>query len=265
MIHGLDHIVILVADLDAAIADYTTLGFSVVVGGEHPGGATHNALVIFADGVYLELIAFKQPQEDHIWWARSRRADEGLIDYALLPGSTPAVGTAARQRGLELIGPTAGGRVRPAGGRLTRQTARSATPDLPFLCGDLTPRSLRAPEGGVRRHANRVRGVAGITIAVRDLGTSLSRYQALLGDAATLSGAAVQLAGLGVAVATLNLAGSNITLAAAHGSGPAGEVVQAHIDRIGEGPFAFALQTDAPHVAARLDPTLTHGAIIDLV
>ena len=77
MIHGIDHIVILVSELESAIADYTALGFSVVRGGDHPG-VTHNALVAFADGTYLELIAFKQPDEGHHWWQRGQHRGEGL-------------------------------------------------------------------------------------------------------------------------------------------------------------------------------------------
>ena len=61
MITGIDHIVILVADLDRAQAEYAAAGFTVVPGGEHAGGLTHNALVAFADGTYLELLAFRRP------------------------------------------------------------------------------------------------------------------------------------------------------------------------------------------------------------
>eukprot|EP01041_Mallomonas_annulata_P028533 gene28533-50396_t len=46
-----------VADLDAAVADYASLGFTVLPGGEHPRGS-RNALVVLADGAYLEIIAF---------------------------------------------------------------------------------------------------------------------------------------------------------------------------------------------------------------
>lgn len=53
MIRSIDHIVILVGDLAAAVADYTERGFTVIPGGAHPSGATHNALVAFADGAYL--------------------------------------------------------------------------------------------------------------------------------------------------------------------------------------------------------------------
>ena len=47
---ALDHIVIAVNDLDTAITDYRALGFQVLVGGQHPGRTSHNALVVFADG-----------------------------------------------------------------------------------------------------------------------------------------------------------------------------------------------------------------------
>ncbi|MCW5883173.1 MAG: VOC family protein, partial [Anaerolineae bacterium] len=60
MLKGIDHIVILVHDLAQAQADYAALGFTVVPGGEHTGGATHNARVAFADGSYVELLAFKR-------------------------------------------------------------------------------------------------------------------------------------------------------------------------------------------------------------
>src|SRR5918998_5896519 len=66
----LDHFVIVVADLDRAIEDYAALGFTVTPGGVHADGRTHNALVPFADGTYLELIAFRAGVDapDHHWW-----------------------------------------------------------------------------------------------------------------------------------------------------------------------------------------------------
>ncbi|MFW6075058.1 MAG: VOC family protein, partial [Chloroflexota bacterium] len=38
MIQGIDHLVILVDELERAIQDYTSLGFTVVPGGKHPRG-----------------------------------------------------------------------------------------------------------------------------------------------------------------------------------------------------------------------------------
>lgn len=48
-----DHLVIFVADLDAAITDFTDLGFNVSRGGSH--GLTENALIIFSNQTYIEL------------------------------------------------------------------------------------------------------------------------------------------------------------------------------------------------------------------
>src|SRR6266545_8295306 len=69
MITGIDHIIIAVADLNVAVRSYRGLGFTVVPGGRHPIG-THNALISFADGSYLELIAFFEPHAQHRWYQR---------------------------------------------------------------------------------------------------------------------------------------------------------------------------------------------------
>lgn len=53
----IDHVVIAVSDLARAVADYRALGFTVLEGGVHASDATHNALIGFADGTYLELLA----------------------------------------------------------------------------------------------------------------------------------------------------------------------------------------------------------------
>jgi catechol 2,3-dioxygenase-like lactoylglutathione lyase family enzyme len=163
---SLDHIVIAVHDLEATIADYAALGFNVQRGGDHPGRTTHNALVVFADGSYFELIAWKAPAPEERWWQLLQRHGEGIVDFALLPASTAQTVAEAAARGLVLDGPLDGGRVRPDGERLRWQTARPPTPDLPFLCGDLTPRALRVPEGEARVHPNGATGVASLALAV---------------------------------------------------------------------------------------------------
>ena len=180
---ALDHIVIAVADLDRAMADYRALGFQVLPGGQHPGRTSHNALVVFADGAYLELIAWRAPAPEERWYRTLSAHGEGLVDYALLPADTTQALAEAQARGLHtLTGPLDGGRLRPDGAQLRWQTARHATPDVPFLCGDLTPRALRVPEGSVRQHPNGALGVAEVTVAVHNLDATLARYRALLGE-----------------------------------------------------------------------------------
>jgi hypothetical protein len=260
MIRAIDHIVILVDDLARASADYTVLGFSVMPGGEHAGGASHNALVIFADDTYLELIAFKRSAPEHHWWHHVALG-EGIIDFALLPTAIEADIAAARERGLAIEGPYEGGRLRPDGARVAWQTSRAATADLPFLCGDVTPRSLRVPDGAIRQHANGVVGIAGLTVAVADLGVSATRYRALLGisegetvPTGAASGARAASFGLGNAEITLAMPGQ-----------AANSLLREHLARRGEGPFEFRLRGSAQSATVPLDLAHSHGARLDLV
>jgi catechol 2,3-dioxygenase-like lactoylglutathione lyase family enzyme len=181
----LDHVVIAVRDLDHAVARYADAGFTVAPGGRHPGRNTSNALVVFDDGAYLELITYSAPSPEERWWCQLDAHGDGLVDFALLPPDLPAAVTQAQDRGLaDITGPLPGGRVRPDGERVAWQTARQARHDLPFLCADLTPRALRVPEGQVRRHPNGALGIAEVAVAVADVQASLQRYRAFLGEEA---------------------------------------------------------------------------------
>jgi len=251
MIGAIDHIVILVDDLAAAAADYTALGFTVTPGGEHTGGATHNALVVFADDAYLELIAFKRPAPEHHWYRHSALG-EGLIDFALLPTMIEADLAAACERGLAIEGPFPGGRLRPDGKQVAWQTGRTPTPDLPFLCADVTPRELRVPAGAARVHANGVTGIVSLTVAVADLGASVARYRALLGTAEREDSSALAAARTGA----FALGHTTITLAT-----PADDsdtALSARLASRGEGPFALALRGVGRN--ATFDLRLAHGA-----
>lgn len=241
----LDHIVIAVHDLDKTIDDYAALGFTVVRGGEHPGRPTHNALVVFEDGAYFELIAWRSPAPQDRWWQLLDQHGEGIIDFALLPPSTAEVIAAAKARGLTLQGPLDGGRLRPDGERLQWQTGRPNTHDLPFLCGDITPRKLRVPEGELRQHANGATGVERLSIAVSDLLQSLERYRALLGEGAHIH------ANDDGATATVKLGNTVLELTQA----------APQLQGKGEGPFAIVLKgATSPQEEASLSST--HGAAI---
>lgn len=178
---AIDHLVILVADLEQAIADYGALGFTVQRGGSHAAGSTHNALVGFGDGSYLELISFLRPDPQHRWGGWAAVGHQGFVDFALIPPAMDKMLRDARAAGLEYRGPLEGGRTRPDGALLRWQIATPPSRDLPFLCTDLSPRSLRVREGAVRQHANGVSAIHTITVQVDDLPASVSRYRALLG------------------------------------------------------------------------------------
>lgn len=126
---GIDHIVILVRDLAQASADYARAGFTVTPGGEHTGGATHNALIAFADGTYFELIAFKEPipPAQHRWGARLAQG-EGLIDYAVRSTNVESDLATITPCGLPTYGPIDMGRVRPDGQRIAWRIASASMP-----------------------------------------------------------------------------------------------------------------------------------------
>ncbi|MFM0504768.1 VOC family protein [Paraburkholderia caffeinilytica] len=264
----LDHIVIRVHDLTRTIEDFTALGFTVQQGGTHADGVTHNALIGFADGSYIELIAFLQAAPQRRWWNVGQRHGDGFVDYALLPSSVGAVIDAAHGRGLQYDGPQAGGRVRPDGARLEWQTGRPQTSDLPFLCGDITPRHLRVAEGVVRDHANGVRGVASLTVAVDDLKASLQRYRALLGVSEQET-RVVALPGLGAVSATVWVGDTPIVLLSpvnvdASRVTTEGAALRRQLVTRGEGVFGVALRADGNAEPRVLDRDRTHGAWFEI-
>jgi catechol 2,3-dioxygenase-like lactoylglutathione lyase family enzyme len=243
----LDHIVIAVADLERAIQDYRQLGFTVFPGGTHHGGVSHNALVVFADGSYFELIAYMKPAPDARWYQLLSSAGEGFVDFALCPENTARDAEAARKRGLEIDGPTDGGRLRPDGVRLDWQIVRPRTTDLPFWCGDVTPRQLRVPDGDMRKHPNGVTGISRVVVGVADLAASKAHYRALLGSEPKAAPDDAALVNIGDFVVDL--------------LGPGNNAARNATSQRGEGPFAVILHG---RTSRHLSPTLTHGARLSI-
>ncbi len=178
MIRGLDHVILVVPGLATAVAEHRERGFTVTPGGEHTGGLTHNALVGFQDGSYLELIAFHDlaaAREKHSWAPVAARGG-GWADFALL--SNDLRQDAAALGDLVIRPPEDGGRVRPDGLAIAWRVAR-LQPPLPFLIEDLTPRELRVPGGDAAKHANGTIGVARIVLGATDPVRITERYAVL--------------------------------------------------------------------------------------
>lgn len=206
MVYSFDHAVIFVDDLSQAIADYTTLGFCVARGGTHAGGLTRNALIPFADGTYLELLAFTIPdvtahvvrlRDDGLLaeWLRDRTAmdrrfvpraarGEGCQDFALRVADIDRLTEEARMAGLSVDGPYPGERIRQDGTALQWRLAMPQSADLPFLIEDVTAHDLRVPAGEAAEHPNGVVGFHQITVWVHDPPASARRYTAWLAQQA---------------------------------------------------------------------------------
>lgn len=184
----IDHIVIVDQDLDALVEQARSVGFTVVPGGEHAGGMTHNALIAFQDGSYIELIAFIEPEKrsTHRWWPRLWKGG-GLADFALFCEDLEQEVAAIKSRGLDIPEPVENGRQRPDGERLEWRQSFPQTivgeTGMPFLIEDLTPRSLRVPsDESETTHDNGVIGIAGVTLLVDDLDTASQSLGAITGN-----------------------------------------------------------------------------------
>jgi hypothetical protein len=178
VIRGLDHVVLVVLDLAAAVVDHRERGFTVTPGGEHAGGLTHNALVGFQDGSYLELIAFHDLAAAHgkHSWAPVAERGGGWADFAL--ASDDLLQDAAALSALVARPPEDGGRTRPDGIAIAWRVARLHKP-LPFLIEDVSARELRVPGGDMAKHANRTTGVESIALGATDPTVVRERYAPL--------------------------------------------------------------------------------------
>ena len=182
MLLGIDHLVVAVPDLDAAVRNYAQLGFTVVPGGRHPVG-THNALIAFADGSYIELIAFYEPSPDHRWWAPLQRGG-GLVDFCMQTDDLRGDTVAFRQAGVTIDDPKPLSRVRPDGYTLRWVLSIPRDPHrgvAPFLIQDETPREERVPRQ--MAHPNQVGGIGAVMVAVDDVATVRGWYSRVLGAA----------------------------------------------------------------------------------
>jgi catechol 2,3-dioxygenase-like lactoylglutathione lyase family enzyme len=180
MFQGIDHLVIAVRDLESAISNFTRAGFTVVRGGKHPIG-THNALIAFADGSYLELIAFMKPVPGHPWQIALDKGG-GIIDFCMRTDDLAADVESLRRAGAKIADPSPLTRDRPDGYHLSWMLAIPAPPfnsQLPFLIKDDTPRDERVPRE--RAHSNRAIGIRTLAIAVEDPGATSRYYARVLG------------------------------------------------------------------------------------
>jgi len=181
MLKGIDHVVIVVADLDRAIAGFEALGFTVVRGGRHKGLGTHNALITLADGAYFELIAFLVPASTHRWFTAVSKGG-GLTDFCMQTSDLDADAASFKRAGAAISKPFAMERERPDGYMLKWVLAVAEPPSagaVPFLIRDTTPRDERVPRARV--HRNGAAGIHTLTVAVEDAAATRAFYERVLG------------------------------------------------------------------------------------
>ncbi len=203
MTHAFDHVVVVVPSLAAARQAFGDAGFTVLPGGRHDAVPTENALVCFADGGYLELLATREPEtrdelrqlrastrwESHLRGvsAVARRflpllaGPDGVADWVVRSESIARDAPRLRAAGVVASGPVEMSRERPDGERIAWQLLLPESPLHPFRIADRTPRERRVPEDEhSTTHANGATGVAAVhlrapvvPLAALDLGGAL--------------------------------------------------------------------------------------------
>ncbi|MFQ5943268.1 MAG: VOC family protein [Anaerolineales bacterium] len=254
-----DHAIIAVSDLEVATADFEKLGFTVLFGGEHAGGLTHNALVTFADGTYLEVMA---PTDPGLLREPSKPgpgnylflfdAGEGFAGLALHTNDLDAVVERVRRNGIEIADPAAGGRRRTDGVELAWRTAFPMGSVSPFFITDENPRELRVrTEPELTTHPNGAIGITQILSLVTNLEEGVARYSILLGEEST-PGPDFE----GAETAAFEVGSVEAAIAAPdHQEGLLAE----HLVSRGEGPFQITIQSD------QSGSIHSHGARIELI
>lgn len=271
----MDHVIILVDDLERASADFRALGFTVTPGGEHGGGLSHNALIYFADGTFLELLAFKRGWRTSVlrwlyrrgglgFLARSRRRGgmfrfielsdmpEGLVDFCLLADSLEAATDATEQANLPTPDPLSSSRVRPDGQEVRWHILSLLTPGLPFLRSPYAPPIARDPES--TRHDNGALGIANLQLESLDPAALTQLYAQLLRTtplAVTKEQGEATVFDIGSAV--LEIVEAKSPTSAAHQTQPPPR-----------GLRSLTLKASAGTAARTLDPMRTYGAHIHL-
>jgi Glyoxalase-like domain len=251
MLQGIDHIVIVVNDLEQAAKDYEQLGFTVVPGGKHPVGS-HNALISFADGSYIEIIAFYREAPDHRWWDPLQKG-ERLVDFCMQTNDLQGDTLKLRAAGVAIHDPVPWSRTRPDGYELKwllSLAQGSHRGVAPFLIQDVTPREERIPQ--TFDHKNGAIGIGTLTVAVGELTAVQQWYDAVLDHPGTnVTNEKLQTKGVRYLIGphTLDF------LMPLEPQSP----LTNWLRKFDSSPYAAALHSNPPSPRA-LDSKLTHGA-----
>lgn len=256
MIQSIDHIVIAVRSLDSAIDSYRALGFTVVVGGKHPYGS-HNALIGFEDGSYIEVLGFYEESPAHPWWDLLHQRGGGLIDFCMATDDIRGDLVAFRAQGVSAGDLVEGGRSRPDGYHvrwINNKVGGQYQGVIPFIIEDFTLRSERLPAEKI--HANGVTGIHCLSLATADLERHAAIMSAVLGgDGEPIQDDQLKARGVRFEVGShiLEYLTPNV----------ANSPLQAHLDANKPVPYRVSFKTSG--TPADFGPDQTEGVRIALV
>ena len=243
---AVDHAVVAGSDLDDLAAAFEEAGLETEYGGEHSNGVTHNRVLGFADGSYLELISTVEPGAESPWWDAAIRGDAGPCAWALPVTDIGAETRRISDLGVPVAGPDYYTRERPDGVTIEwdlTEVGEELGATLPFLVADRTPREYRTTESeGVA--GSGLTGIAEVVICVPDLDSAADRFASYF-EVDSVERMAHE--GFGADLARFE--GAPATLAEPS-DGETGAWLRDRLDRFGPLPCAYLLGSDDPDATA---------------
>jgi hypothetical protein len=192
-ISGIDHIVIVVADLGVGADAFRKLGFTLSPKGVHTDamGSANHTIMLQHD--YFELLTVISPTALNIRWRQSLEAGGGISGIALRT-ENPDAARAHWQR--ERLAPSDVfhfGRAvtRANGNQVEARFALVSIPDLSltgvriFACSHLTREAVWLPE--LMLHANTAQAILKVTFACLDPAATAAQWQRVISAVQTLS------------------------------------------------------------------------------
>ncbi|MGA7292953.1 MAG: VOC family protein, partial [Terriglobales bacterium] len=112
----LDHVSVCGSNLDAMRQDFTDVGLTPDLGGPHGNGITQMAMIGFADGTYIELIApIKPGASAGSDWAKFMSDDGVTCAWAVTSNVLLQEVDRLKKAGIPVAAPEPGSRKRPDG------------------------------------------------------------------------------------------------------------------------------------------------------
>lgn len=186
IVTGIDHTIILVADLDRAAATYRRLGFTLTERGRHTKLGTHNHCMMLEND-YLEILGVAEPGQASARWTDILADREGPVAAALATDDAEAAASVLARRGLRVGEAVHFSRPvdLPEGRRdasfvVTHVDAAETPCASMFFCQHLTRDVVWRPEW--QRHANGAVGIASLLAVHPDPAQAAPAYRRLVGD-----------------------------------------------------------------------------------